>query len=67
MKKLIVLGDSYSDPLSISYGPKIKKVHNGSKVKSILETKFPMWPTLLGEQLDMEAINLSQGGTGNSI
>ena len=65
MKKLIVVGDSYSDPLSISYGPKIKRVHDGSKIKSILETNFPLWPTILGEKLGMETINLAQGGTGN--
>ena len=65
MKKLIVVGESFSDPLSISYGPKIKRVHDGSKIKSILETKFPIWPDILGEKLDMKVINLSQGGTGN--
>ena len=65
MKRLIVVGDRFSDPFSVSYGPTIKKVDDGTKVTSILETKFPLWPTILGEKLGMETINLSQAGTGN--
>jgi len=65
MKKLIISGESFSDPFSLSYDPVVKKEEKDGKIISTLETKFPLWPTILGEKLGMETINLAMAGVGN--
>ena len=53
MKKLIVSGDSYTDP------------RFRSTAYPDMDTSWPKWPELLGKKLNMRVINLGRGGSGN--
>ena len=53
MKKLIVSGDSFTDP------------RFRSTAYPDMDTSWPKWPELLGKKLNMQVINLGRGGSGN--
>jgi len=53
-KKLIVSGDSFT------FGSN-QRNHDGS----IKNSQTYVWPDILAEKLDMECVNLGEGGTGN--
>ena len=53
MKKLIVSGDSCTEPYFYSV------------VHPEMDFDFPKWPDHLGKHLGMEVINLARGGAGN--
>jgi len=53
MKKLIVSGDSFTDP------------RFRSTAYPDMDTSWPKWPELLGKKLNMRVINLGRGGSGN--
>ena len=52
MKKLIVSGDSCTEPYFYSV------------VHPEMDFDFPKWPDHLGKHLGMEVINLARGGAG---